>query len=123
MVTSEWGTPNMVEHGVQPDVLLKSGYGHQLHLWDLRKRRHHQALDLGPEHQMVLELRPAHDPTKAYGFVGVVVSLKDLSGSVWAWYQDNGGWGVRKVIEIPAEPADPELLPPPLQPFKAVPPL
>jgi selenium-binding protein 1 len=30
---------------------------------------------------------------------------------------------VRKVIEIPAEPADPERLPPVLQPFGAVPPL
>ena len=29
------------------------------------QRRHKQALDLGAEHQMVLELRPAHDPTKA----------------------------------------------------------
>ena len=27
------------------------------------------------------------------------------------------------MIEIPAEPADPDLLPPPLKPFKAVPPL
>jgi len=29
-------------------------------------------LDLGAEQQMVLELRPAHDPTRAYGFAGVV---------------------------------------------------
>jgi methanethiol oxidase len=123
LVTSEWGTPKMVEHGVQPDVLLKSGYGHQLHLWDLRRRRHLQALDLGAEQQMVLELRPAHDPTKAYGFVGVVVSLKDLSASVWLWHRDGHNWAVRKVIEIPAEPADPAQLPPLLKDFKAVPPL
>ena len=123
LVTSEWGTPNMVEHGVQPEVLLKSGYGHQLHLWDLRRRRHLQALDLGAEQQMVLELRPAHDPTKAYGFAGVVVSLKDLSGSVWVWHRDADKWAVRKVIEIPAEPADPAKLPPLLKDFKAVPPL
>jgi selenium-binding protein 1 len=123
MVTSEWGTPQMIEDGVQGDILLKSGYGHQLHLWDLRKRRHQQALDLGPEQQMVLELRPAHDPTKAYGFVGVVVSLKDLSGSVWLWHRNGHDWAVRKVIEIPAEPADPAQLPPLLKDFKAVPPL
>jgi methanethiol oxidase len=123
MVTSEWGTPQMIEDGVQGDILLKSGYGHQLHLWDLRKRRHQQALDLGPEHQMVLELRPAHDPTKAYGFVGVVVSLTDLSGSVWLWHRNGHDWAVRKVIEIPAEPADPAQLPPLLKDFKAVPPL
>jgi methanethiol oxidase len=123
MVTSEWGTPQMIEDGVQGDILLKSGYGHQLHLWDLRRRRHQQALDLGAEQQMVLELRPAHDPTKAYGFVGVVVSLKDLSGSVWLWHRNGHDWAVRKVIEIPAEPADPAQLPPLLRDFKAVPPL
>jgi methanethiol oxidase len=123
MVTSEWGTPNMVKHGVNPDILLKGGYGHALHLWDLRKRRHLQALDLGPEYQMVLELRPAHDPTRSYGFVGVVVSIKDLSASIWVWHQQNGAWGVKKIIEIPAEPAEAETLPPFLQGFKAVPPL
>ena len=31
-------------------------------------------------------------------------------------------WKIRKVIEIPAEPADPELLPPMLKGFGAVPP-
>jgi len=123
MVTSEWGTPNMVRHGVNPEILLKGGYGHSLHIWDLRRRRHLKALDLGGEQQMVLELRPAHDPTKTYGFLGVVVSLKDLSASIWVWHSDNGSWGVKKIIEIPAEPADPEKLPPLLQGFKAVPPL
>lgn len=122
-VTSEWGTPNMVENGVIPEMLLAGKYGHSLHIWDLRRRRHLQALDLGPEQQMVLELRPAHDPTKAYGFVGVVISLKDLSSSIWMWHRSNGKWDVKKVIEIPAEPADPSQLPPLLQGFKAVPPL
>jgi selenium-binding protein 1 len=127
-VTSEWGTPNMVEDGVNPELLLGGKYGHSLNIWDLRKRRHLQALDLGAEQQMVLELRPAHDPTKAYGFVGVVVSLKDLSSSIWVWHRaskngSNGKFEVKKVIEIPAEPADPSQLPPLLQGFKAVPPL
>jgi selenium-binding protein 1 len=122
MITSEWGTPNMVEGGVNPELFGK--YGHQLHVWNLRTRKHVQTLDLGAEQQMVLELRPAHDPNKTYGFVGVVVSLKDLSSSIWTWYREgNGQWAVRKVIEIPAEPADPEQLPPALKAFKAVPPL
>jgi methanethiol oxidase len=123
-VTSEWGTPNMVENGVNPELLLAGKYGHQLHFWDLRKRRHVQSLDLGAEQQMVLELRPAHDPTKAWGFVGVVVSLKDLSSSIWLWHREHDGkWAIKKVIDIPAEPADPEQLPPLLKGFKAVPPL
>src|SRR5215210_2343028 len=31
LVTSEWGTPNMVEDGVVPELLLGGKYGHQLH--------------------------------------------------------------------------------------------
>ena len=123
MLTSEWGTPNMLENGINPELLLAGKYGHSMHVWDLRKRRHQQALDLGGEQQLVLELRPSHDPTKTYGFVGVVVSLKDLSSSIWLWSRENGKYGVKKVIEIPAEPADPEALPPLLKGFKAVPPL
>src|SRR5262249_54587699 len=77
--------------------------------------------------QMVLELRPSHDPSKAYGFVGVVLSLKDLSSSIWMWQREGQGkqaeWTARKVIEVPAEPADPDQLPPLLKGFKAVPPL
>jgi selenium-binding protein 1 len=81
---------------------------------------------------MALELRPAHDPTRAYGFVGVVLSLKDLSSSIWVWYRDTsrkktngsaGQWAIKKVIEIPAEPADPEDLPLLLKGFKAAAPL
>jgi selenium-binding protein 1 len=127
MLTSEWGTPQMVEDGLNPELLLAGKYGHAIHIWDLAKRRHQQVLDLGAEQQMVLELRPAHDPRETYGFVGVVTSLKDLSGSIWLWYREgsngNASWKIKKVIEIPAEPADPEKLPPLLKGFKAVPPL
>src|SRR3954471_22029628 len=140
-ITSEWGTPSMVRDGVNPELLLAGKYGNALHVWDLRKGVHRQKIPLGDEYQMTLELRPARDPRKAYGFVGVVISLKDLSSSVWVWYKEGGladsrsggrsdkagkaggEWKVKKVIEIPAEPADPQDLPPLLQGFKAVPPL
>ncbi len=75
-ITSEWGTPNMVEGGVNPEILLAGEYGHKIHIWDLPKRRHRQEIDRG-----------------------------------------------EKVIDIPAEPADPDDLPPLLKGFKAVPPL
>jgi methanethiol oxidase len=130
MITSTWGTPNMVKDGVNPELLLAGKYGHSVHVWDLRRRRHAQELSLGDEQQMVLELRPAHNPTRAYGFASVVVSLKDLSSSIWLWYREtgkpsngSGSWAIKKVIEIPAQPADPEKLPPFLQGFKAVAPL
>jgi methanethiol oxidase len=125
MITSEWGTPNMVTSGVNPELLLAGKYGNSLHVWDLRRRTHLQKLELGAEQQMVLELRPAHDPRRSYGFVGVVLSLKDLSSSIWMWdrNEETGRWETRKVIEIPAQPADASELPPLLQGFKAVPPL
>jgi selenium-binding protein 1 len=130
MITSEWGTPNMVKTGVNPELLLAGKYGHALHVWNLRTRKHEQTIDLGAEQQMVLELRPAHDPRRTHGFVGVVLSLADLSSSIFLWYLDRDGgngkrgeWKARKVITIPAEPADPTDLPPLLQGFAAVPPL
>jgi len=127
MITSEWGTPNMIESGVVPELLLSGEYAHALHVWDLRTRKHQQVLDLGAEQQMVLELRPAHNPSQTYGFVGVVTSLKDLSSSVWLWYREgsngNSRWKIRKAIEIPAQPAPADKLPDLLKPFGAVPPL
>lgn len=127
LLTSEWGTPDLFENGLVPEALLNCRYGHAMHVWDMRTRTHQQVLDLGPEHQMVLELRPAHDPRETYGFVGVVISVKDLSASIWTWYRqgENGGssWKIRKVIEIPAEPASADALPPLLKGFGAVPPL
>src|SRR6266511_2965366 len=123
VITSEWGTPSMIENGLSPEDLLGRKFGHHLDFWSMSERRLVQRVDLGDAHQMVLELRPAHDPSKAYGFVGVVISVDDLSASVWLWHQDGDRWAVEKVITIPPEPADPDELPPALKPFSAVPPL
>jgi methanethiol oxidase len=124
VVSSEWGTPNMVEGGLIGELLLGNQYGHRLHVWDLKRKRHLQEIDLGPEHQMVLELRPAHNPDNAYGFVGVVTSTADLSASVWLWQRGGDAKvSIEKVISIPAEPADADQLPDLLKPFGAVPPL
>lgn len=123
MVTSEWGTPDMVENGLIPELILGAKYGRRLHFWDLHKRKHLQEIDFGDKSQLVFELRPAHDPTKAYGFVNCVLSLEDLSSSIWTWYRDGEKWAVKKIITIPAEPAAADDLPPMLKGFKAVPPL
>ena len=123
VITSEWATPSMVENGLDPEHLLGRRFGHHLNFWSMSERKLVQRVDLGDAHQMVFEVRPAHNPAKAWGFVGVVISVEDLSGSVWLWHQDGERWAARKVITIPAEPADPADLPPALQPFGAVPPL
>lgn len=123
LMSSEWGTPEQFENGVVPEDLLANKYGHRLHFWDLRKRRLDASVDIGPENQMLLELRPAHDPRKTHGFAGVVVSTADLSASIWTWFREDGEWRMRKVITIPAAPANPADLPPMLKGFEAVPPL
>jgi selenium-binding protein 1 len=123
VVTSEWATPSMIENGLNPEDLLGRKFGHHLNFWSMSDRKLTQRIDLGDQHQMVLEVRPAHDPAKTWGFVGVTISVEDLSGSVWLWHRDGDQWAATKVITIPAEPADPDLLPPALKPFGAVPPL
>ena len=64
MVTSEWGLPPQFENGVVPEDLLSNKYGHRIHFWDLRARRNVQTIDPGANHQMPLEVRPAHDPVR-----------------------------------------------------------
>ncbi len=66
-MTSEWGAPDMFENGPVLEHMVNHNYGHKIHFWDLRRRRHLQEVDLGSEYQMALELRPAHNPSKAYG--------------------------------------------------------
>lgn len=123
MVSSEWALPPQFENGIVPEDLLGNKYGHRLHFWDLRARRNVQTIDLGANHQMALEVRPAHDPTKEYGFVGVVVDTTNLEGSIWTWWREGGSFHAEKVATVPPEPASTEKLPPLLQGFGAVPPL
>ncbi len=123
MVSSEWGLPPQFEDGIVPEDLLSNKYGHSLHFWDLRGRRNVQTIDLGENHQMALEVRPAHDPSREYGFCGVVVDTTNLEGSIWTWWREDGEFHVKKTATIPAEPADADDLPPLLKGFEAVPPL
>jgi len=123
LIASEWAPPKLVESGIVPEALLGRQYGHKLHFFDLERRTHIAEVDLGDQHQMALEVRPAHDPEKSYGFVGVVIDVTDLSASVWTWHKDGGTWKAQKTITIPGVPLDAELLPPLLKGFGAVPPV
>ena len=123
MVTSEWGLPPQFENGIVPEDLLSNKYGHRIHFWDLRARRNVQTIDLGANHQMALEVRPAHDPVREYGFLGVVVDTTNLEGSIWTWWREGGKFHIEKTATIPPEPAPKDQLPPLLQGFGAVPPL
>ena len=123
MVSSEWGLPPQFENGIVPEDLLSNKYGHRIHFWDLRERRNVQTIDLGENHQMALEVRPAHDPVREHGFLGVVVDTTNLEGSIWTWWREDGTFQCKKTAVIPPEPASKDDLPPLLQGFEAVPPL
>ena len=105
-------------------ALLGNQYGHHLHVWDLRTRRHMQASTSAPSTRWSSSCAPPTTRRKPYGFVGVVVSTADLSASVWLWHRaTTAPWASRRSSRSRAEPAEPEPLPPALQPFGAVPPL
>jgi selenium-binding protein 1 len=123
MVTSEWTVPKYYENGLDLDALIKGLYGNKSHFWDLKRRRHVQAIELGKDERMVLELRPFHNPERPMGFVNVVANVSDLSSSVRLWYVEDGRWDARKVIEIEAVPLEKDLLPEAQKPFGVVPPL
>lgn len=122
MVSSEWGLPPQFENGIVPSDLLSNKYGHKIHFWNLRERKNVQTIDLGENYQMALEIRPAHDPVRTYGFVGVVVDTTNLEGAIFTWYQkDDGTFEAKKTITIPPQPADADDLPELLKGFGAVP--
>ena len=124
MVSSEWGLPPQYENGIVAEDLLSNKYGHSIHFWDLRARKNVQTIDLGANHQMALEIRPAHDPAKEYGFCGVVVDTSNLEGAVFTWWRkEDGTFEAKKTITIPPVAADPDDLPELLKGFSAVPPL
>src|SRR6201997_762276 len=110
MVTSEWALPPQFENGIVPEDLLSNKYGHSIHFWDLRARRNVQTIDLGANHQMALEVRPAHDPVREYGFLGVVVDTTNLEGSIWTWWREDGKFHIEKTATIPPEPASKDQL-------------
>ena len=122
MVSSEWGLPPQYENGVVPEDLVGGKYGHKIHFWDLRARKNIQTIDLGENYQMALEIRPAHDPAKSYGFCGAVADNTNLQGAIFTWWRgDDGKWNAMKTISIDPRPEDTENLPELLKGFGAVP--
>jgi len=110
LLSSEWGTPNMIESGLQrtcfwpANTAIRCTFG--ICADDAISRR-----SIWEKSSRCLEMRPAHNPTKAYGLLE------------WSFrsriYPHPSGSGIepmvrgsKKVIEIPAEPADPSKLPP-----------
>ena len=126
LLTSEWGTPNMVEDGLDPRAAARQQVRPPAaRLGPAASAATCRRSTSAPSTRWCSSCGPAHDPTQALRLrrrrrldrrpqrVGLALAPRGDDGSV----------GVEKVITIPAEPAETDQLPPALQPFGAVPPL
>ncbi len=97
MVSSEWGAPKTFQPGPSFDDVAAGKYGQKIHLWDWKERKIRQSFDLGAA-AIPLEVRFAHDPAKAFGFVGAA-----LSSVMWRFEpaMEAGSWQAVKAIELP----------------------
>lgn len=101
MISSEWGAPNTVSKGFNPDDVAAGKYGRQLHFWDWKERKINQTVDLGDTGLIPLEVRFHHDPDSVHGFVGAA-----LSSTMWHWFKKDDNWSVEKVLSV--EPVETE---------------
>src|SRR5262245_57710873 len=89
MVSSEWAAPQTFGPGPNFEDVKAGKYGQKIHLWDWEKRTIRQSFDLGAA-AIPLEVRFAHDPAKAWGFVGAALSsamwrfAPGADGKTWA---------------------------------------
>src|ERR1700757_2038439 len=94
MVTSEWGLPPQYENGIVPEDLLADKYGHRIHFWDLRARRHVQTIDLGANHQMALAGRrpPAPGPPSRRAISEPITRWRSRCGPHTIRSASTGSW-------------------------------
>ena len=74
MISTEWGAPSAFRTGFSVEHVGGGMYGHSLHVWDWKERKHVQTIDLGEEGMMPLEIRFLHEPTATTGFVGCALT-------------------------------------------------
>ena len=108
VVTSEWGTPNTVENGLVPEILLGANYGRRLHFWDLHKRKHLQEIDFGPEYQPA---DPDLLPPLLKGFKAVPPLVTDIDLSVDDRFLYVSCWGTGDLLQYDvSDPFAPKLV-------------
>ncbi len=99
MFSSEWAAPNTVRRGFDPADVAAGKYGQRLLVWNWEKRELLQAIDLGGDGLIPLEVRMQHDPDSTHGFVGAA-----LSSAMWHFDKRDDKWQAERVIQV--EPVD-----------------
>ena len=95
MFSSEWAAPKTFRGGFNLDDVKAGRYGSRLYVWDWKKRKLKQTLELGESGMIPLEVRCHHDPASAHGFVGAA-----LSSTMWHFQKSTDDWSAEKVIAV-----------------------
>ena len=112
MITSEWGTPNMVKDGVNPELLLGGKVRPQAaRLGSGQRGATCRISTSAPSNRWCSNCGPPRSDedlrVRRRGRIAQGSLCVDLDVVPRRTAGKNGKWAVRKVIEIPAEPADP----------------
>jgi selenium-binding protein 1 len=95
MVSSEWGAPKTYEAGFNPKDVEAGKYGRRLLFWNWKEREIAQAVDLGADGLIPLEVRFLHNPKSAHGLVGAA-----LSSTLWHFHKPGEKWQADKVVAV-----------------------
>jgi selenium-binding protein 1 len=108
MVSSEWAAPRTFIPGFKIEDVEAGKYGQRLCFWDWQQHRVTQAVDMGEEGRIPLEVRFHHNPDSSHGFAGAA-----LSSAIWHWYHADGSWKAEKVVQVDPVTVDHEPSPVP----------
>lgn len=107
MISTEWGHPRSFAPGFNPKDVAEGNYGTHINVFDWKKGKLLQRIDLGLEGVMPLEIRFLHNPKATEGYVGCA-----LYGKVFRFYKTRkGDWDAEKVIDIPSKKVEGWALP------------
>ncbi|KAK6046146.1 selenium binding protein, partial [Cooperia oncophora] len=107
MISTEWGTPNVIKQGFDAKHVMAGEYGHSVHVFKWSTHEKLQTIELPTlEGVMPLEIRFLHEPTSPYAFFGTV-----LGSSVFLLHPEDGKYAAKCVAKIPSKKVEGWLLP------------
>ncbi|VDL76494.1 unnamed protein product [Nippostrongylus brasiliensis] len=109
MISTEWGTPNLIKQGFDPSHVAEGFYGRSVHIFKWSTHEKLQTLELpGPEGLLPLEVRFLHEPISPFAFVGTA-----LGSSIFLLHpgKENAEYEATCVVEIPPKKVEGWALP------------
>ncbi|CAJ0937486.1 unnamed protein product, partial [Mesorhabditis belari] len=74
MISTEWGVPNLIKNGFNPEHFQIGKYGHNVNVFDWKNKVKKQTIELPlPQGAIPLEIRFLHEPSSPDCFVGAAL--------------------------------------------------